>query len=116
MGYTHLNMEDENGDDTRTFIPTEQFKLATAYKVPGINGLRVGGGVRWQNEIYYNDTEVESSYALVDLFAQYAVNKNITVALNAYNVGDKKYRESPQWGQANYGAPQSIVGSLTWQY
>lgn len=115
-GYTYLDMEDENGDDTRVFIPTKQFKLAASYQVPYFNGLNVGGGVRWQNEIYYGDTEVQGSYALVDLFAQYQLNKNVSVALNLYNVGDEKYLESPQWGQANYGAPRSAIGSVTWTY
>lgn len=116
MGYTYLDMEDENGDKTRTFIPTKQVKVAASYQVPQLAGLNVGGGIRWQNEIYFGDVEVQDSYALVDLFAQYQLNQNLTLALNLYNVGNEKYRESPQWGQANYGASRSALGSVTWSY
>lgn len=115
-GFTNLQIDDSNGDKTRRFIPTKQFKLATAYQVPGIEGLRVGGGVRWQNEMYVGDVEVEGSYALVDLFASYQITENLTLALNVDNVGDKKYLLSPQWGQANYGEPRNIVGTVTWNY
>ena len=116
VGYTDLRMEDEDGEAIRTFIPSRQFKLVTAYKIPSMDKLRVGGGLNWQNDIHYGDTEVQGSYALVDLFAQYEVNQNLMLALNANNVGDRKYRESPQWGQANFGAPRNVMGSVTWRY
>lgn len=115
-GYTQVEVEDENGDDTRRFIPTKLFKLASAYSLPGLPELRIGGAINWQNEIYYSDTEVQDSYALVDIFAKYAMTDNLTLALNVNNVGDKKYRLSPQWGQANYGAPRSVMASVTWNY
>jgi outer membrane receptor for ferric coprogen and ferric-rhodotorulic acid len=115
-GYTHVNVQDDSGKDTRRFIPTHQFKLATAYNVAAISGLRVGAGVNWQNEIYYGDTQVQGDLALVDLFARYAVTTNLTLALNVNNAGDEKYLLSPQWGQANYGAPRNVMGSITWRY
>ncbi|MCH1919040.1 TonB-dependent siderophore receptor [Shewanella sp. A3A] len=115
-GYTQVKVEDENGADTRRFIPTQQFKLATAYNVPVIDGLRVGAGINWQNEIYYGDSEVQGAYALVDLFASYQLTPNLKLALNLNNVGDEKYRLSPQWGQANFGAPRNVMGSITWRY
>ena len=115
-GYTQLEIEDENGDDARKFIPTKQFKFAMAYQVPALMGLRLGAAVNWQNEIYYGATEVQNCYALVDIFARYDITSNITIALNVDNVADKKYRESPQWGQANYGPSRSVFGSITWTY
>lgn len=115
-GYTHVGVENDNGDKTRRFIPTNQFKLAMAYNLASVEGLRVGAGINWQNEIYYGDTEVQGSYALVDLFARYALTTNLTLALNLNNVGDEKYLLSPQWGQANYGAPRNVTGSISWRY
>lgn len=115
-GYSQIKVEDENGDKTRRFIPTQQFKLATAYNVPAVSGLRVGAGVNWQNEIYYGNSEVQDAYALVDLFARYALTPNLDIALNVNNVGDKKYRLSPQWGQANFGAPRNVMVSVNWRY
>lgn len=115
-GYTRVKVEDDNGKDTRRFIPTEQFKLATAYNVAAISGLRIGAGINWQSEIYYGNTQVQGSFALIDLFAQYALTQNLSVALNINNAGDEKYLLSPQWGQANHGAPRNVMGSITWRY
>lgn len=115
-GYTHVEVENDNGDKTRRFIPAQQFKLATAYSLAEVPGLRVGAGINWQSKIYVGNTRVQGSYALVDLFAHYALTTNLTLALNVNNVGDEKFLLSPQWGQANYGAPRNVTGSITWRY
>lgn len=115
-GYTKLSVEDENGNDTRRFIPTQQLKLAVAYEVPFISGLRIGSGVNWQNAMYYGNTEVQKSYALIDVFAKYQLSNQVTLGLNVNNLSDEKYRLSPQWGQANYGASRNVMASLSWQY
>ena len=115
-GFTQIDVVDQNGIDTRRFIPTEQFKLAAGYQLSRLPALRVGTGINWQNEIYYGDIEVQSGYALVDFFARYNVNSNVTFAVNIHNVTDEKYRLSPQWGQANFGAPRNIWVSVAWQF
>lgn len=115
-GYTQVEVEDDNNKTTRRFIPKRQFKLATAYKLPLMPSLRLGAGVNWQSEIYFGDTQVQGTYALVDLFARYELIAGLTFSLNLNNVGDKKYLLSPQWGQANYGAPRSVTGSVSWRY
>ncbi|MDZ7922686.1 MAG: TonB-dependent siderophore receptor [Marinagarivorans sp.] len=115
-GYTQVGVDDDKGDDTRRFIPEHQFKLATAYRVLAVPGLRVGGGINWQSEIYYGDTRVQGDFALVDIFAQYALTKKLTLALNVNNVGDEKHLLSPQWGQVNYGPSRNVMGSITWRY
>ncbi|WP_052502540.1 TonB-dependent siderophore receptor [Halarcobacter anaerophilus] len=107
-GFTSLRIEDEEGNKARRYIPTRLFKLATSYEIPNITNLRVGGGLSWQNEIYFNDTQIQGSYALLDFFAQYQLTKDISVAINVDNVTDKKYKESPKWGQANYGAQEVL--------
>lgn len=115
-GFTALKVDDEHNNRTRRYIPTRQFKLATSYRVPILDDLRIGGAVRWQNEIYYNDVEVQDSYTLVDVFAKYQITYNLSFALNVNNLTDKKYFESPQWGQALYGESRSVLGTITWQY
>lgn len=115
-GYTQVKVEDDNNQATRRFIPKHQFKLATAYSVPVVPGLRLGAGLNWQSEIYFGDTKVQNGYALVDLVARYELISGLTLSLNLNNVGDKKYLLSPQWGQANYGAPRHMMGSVSWRY
>lgn len=115
-GFTKVDVKDQYGDYTRRFIPAKQLKIATAYDVSALPGLRVGGGINWQSEIYYANTEVQGSYALVDLFAQYSLTPAIQLALNIHNATDKQHRLSPQWGQANYGAPRNYMASVSWQF
>ncbi len=114
-GYTSLQIDDENGDATRRFVPTKQLKLASSYQTP-LDGLWIGAGLRWQNEIYVGDIEVQENYTLLDLFARYQVSERVTLTLNVNNVSDEKYLESPQWGQAIFGEPRTIIGTLTWNY
>ncbi|HSX52329.1 MAG TPA: TonB-dependent siderophore receptor [Cellvibrio sp.] len=115
-GYTQVGVEDDNGNDTRRFIPEHQFKLATAYSLADVPGLRIGAGVNWQSELYLGNDEVQGDLTLIDIFAQYALTQNLTLALNINNVADEKYLLSPQWGQANYGAPRNVMGSISWRY
>lgn len=115
-GYTQVKVEDDAGNTTRRFIPKHQFKLATAYKLPSIENLRVGAAINWQSEIYFGNTKVQSNFALIDLFAQYNLTQNLTLSLNLNNATDEKYLLSPQWGQANYGAPRNLTGAISWRY
>ncbi|MDX1756509.1 MAG: TonB-dependent siderophore receptor [Marinobacter sp.] len=115
-GYTYLDIEDEDGNDTRTHIPTKLLKLAAAYQLPPVPALRVGGGVKWQNETFAGSTEVQDSYYLVDLFASYDLSTHLNVAVNVENLTDEKYLNSPQWYQAFHGAPRNLQASLTWHY
>ncbi|TCK09124.1 TonB-dependent siderophore receptor [Marinobacterium mangrovicola] len=115
-GFTALQIDDVDGHETRTYIPTRQFKLATSYRIPSMENLRIGGGVRWQNEIYYNGVEVQDSYALVDLFAKHQLTDNVSLALNINNLTNEEYFESPQWGQVLYGEPRRVLGTLTLKY
>jgi outer membrane receptor for ferric coprogen and ferric-rhodotorulic acid len=115
-GYTQVKVEDDAGNITRRFIPKHQFKLATAYKLPSIENLRVGAAINWQSEIYFGNTQVQSDFTLIDLFVQYTLTQNLTLALNLNNATDEKYLLSPQWGQANYGAPRNLMGSISWRY
>lgn len=115
-GYTDLSIEGKDGKDTRTYIPTKQFKLAGAYQVASFSGLRVGGGLNWQNDIYYNNKKVQGDFMLVDVFASYQPTDHLTLALNLNNVGNEKYRESVQNGQSYYGPGRNVMASLTWRY
>lgn len=115
-GYTRVKVEDDNNQITRRFIPKNQFKLATAYQLPMLPDLRLGAALNWQSDIYYGNTKVQSDYARVDLFARYDLTQNLSLSLNLNNITDEKYLLSPQWGQANYGAPRNVMGSISWRY
>jgi outer membrane receptor for ferric coprogen and ferric-rhodotorulic acid len=128
-GYTGLDIEDQDGNDTRTWLPTKTFKLATTYTVPEFNDLKLGAQLRWQNTITYADPYVQDyglvagdvileqgDYAVLDLMASVRVADHVRAGVNVRNVTDSKYLASLMWGQAFYAAPRSASVSLSFEY
>lgn len=128
-GYTGIEIENEAGDPTRTFLPTKSLKLATTYTVPQLNDLRFGAQLRWQNQISAVDSDVQGygvvtgdvtvtqkSYAVVDLMAGIRLLDRVRATVNVRNVGNEKYLASLMWGQAYYAAPRSANVTLSFAY
>ncbi len=115
MGYTYVDIKDEDGNKARRYIPKREFKLSSAYQLTSAP-LRVGASLRWQSEIYSGDNEAQDSYALVNTFAQYKPTKDLSVNLNINNITDEKYKLTAQWGQSNYGAPRNATISLKYTF
>ncbi|MEG3150038.1 TonB-dependent siderophore receptor [Sphingomonas sp. ZT3P38] len=128
-GYTGLEIKDQAGDKTRTFLPTKSLKLATTYVVPQLNDLKLGAQLRWQNQISYADPYVQDygvvtgdvilkqkGYAVVDLMAGIRLLDRVRATVNVRNVGDRKYLGSLMWGQAFYAAPRSATVALNFAY
>ncbi|EIZ77382.1 tonB-dependent siderophore receptor family protein [Novosphingobium sp. Rr 2-17] len=128
-GFTWLNIEDAQGNDTRTWIPTKSLKLATTYTVPQLNDLKLGAQLRWQNTTRTQITDLatyggpdeavtvkQKGYAVLDLMAGIKVIDHLKASVNVRNVTDKKYLNSLKWGQAYYAAPRSAVVSVTFEY
>jgi outer membrane receptor for ferric coprogen and ferric-rhodotorulic acid len=128
-GYTYLEIEDQNGDPTRTWLPTQTLKLATTYSVPALNDLKLGAQLRWQNAITYVDPYVQDEgivtgdvvlrqdgYAVLDLMAGVRVVDRLRATVNVRNVTDTKYLASLMWGQAFYAAPRNFSLTLSFAY
>lgn len=126
-GYTHLmSIKNDDGDNVKPFTPRRLARLTAVYKVPQVEGLKVGANVSWQSDVHVDLTIPagtfrfkQESYATVNLLANYEIDKNWSAALNLYNVTDKKYFNSLQFagfGQAFYAAPLSGLATLTWKY
>lgn len=128
-GYTQYDIEDDEGNDTRTWLPTKSLKLSTTYVVPQFNDLKLGAQLRWQNaikttltdvydgEVYMGDVVVkQKSYAVLDLMAGVKLVDRLRASLNVKNVTNTKYLGSLMWGQAFYAAPRSAVVTLSFDY
>ena len=76
--------------------------------------------MQWQDSIAITpETDIrirQGSYALVDMFVRYNLSENLSVALNATNLTDRKHYESLYWTQAYYGAPRQWQAAITWRY
>lgn len=118
-GYSAMSLEGEDGESVKTYVPRHTFTLSTTYRVPMVDGLKVGMNVNWRGDIHRDiaGTRVyQDSYTLVDLMASYDIDKRTTLALNLDNVTNEKYLTSLLWDQSFYGTPRSATLTLNWKY
>lgn len=140
-GYTFNDNENKAASGRySTVTPKHLFKLWTSYELKGIlSDLKLGGGITAQSSYYqkgsarafnqatglYNGPSVpydftEPGRVLVDLFAQYRLNKYWSATLNVNNIFDKKYYQSVTSnnpGAGNfYGEPRNFLVSMRYSY
>lgn len=100
-GYTDLDIENEAGNDARTWLPTRTLKLSTTYAIPQLNDLKFGGQLRWQNATSTDvagGTVKQKGYAVADLMASVRVMDHVSASLNVRNVTNTRYLNSLMWG------------------
>jgi len=121
-GYTWLEVEDAQGEATRTFIPRQLLRVAGSWQA--LEALKLGASLSWQSGIYRDDVAGngmpvrtrQDAYALLDLMARYEFNKHWSATLNLENVTNEKYLTSLYWSQSYYGAPRSASVSVDWKF
>jgi outer membrane receptor for ferric coprogen and ferric-rhodotorulic acid len=125
-GYSQYTVEDTDGNDLNTDIPTKIFKLFTSYEFDGaLQGLMLGGGVNWQNETYSEGTNPagnpdrfeQGSYVLANLMARYNFTDALSMQFNAANITDEKYySQVGQFSSYRYGTPRNYTLSLSYRF
>ncbi|MCJ9708973.1 TonB-dependent receptor, partial [Bordetella hinzii] len=122
-GYTRLSLQDAHGAYTRPYTPREMFRLSATYRVPGLEGLKLGASLNWRSRTYNEGNALpgvriaQPAYALLNLMARYDISRQVFVAVNVNNVTDKKALTSRYWAdQGYYGAPRNVLVSLNWKY
>ena len=121
-GYTRLDVEDGAGNDSRTYVPRSLLRASAVARIAAVPGLRVGGSLRWQDDIHReafladgSATRIrQDSYAVLGLMAGYRAANGWEATLNLDNITDEKYLASLYWEQGYYAAPRSV--SLTVGY
>jgi len=116
-GLTHLQVEDADGDDTRTYVPRDTARIATTYDIA--DGLTIGGNLRWQSAIHRDATIArieQPAYAVLGLMARYDFAERWSATLNLDNATDKKYLPSLYWEQAYYAAPRNVSLTLAYRF
>lgn len=116
-GFTALTMDDEDGNEARTFIPRRTLKLLADYSPKWEEKLNAGISLRWQSDMYYETSYgriTQDSYALVGGYVQYTVNDQVSLSLNLDNITNEKYLSSVRTDQAFYGAPTDYRLTLRW--
>ncbi|WMJ68154.1 catecholate siderophore receptor Fiu [Stenotrophomonas sp. 24(2023)] len=121
-GYSHLDTQVKEGakvaaDGTTnlTYTPADTFTSWTSYTLPF--GLTIGGGVRYAGGLHRGtDGAVGTpaytrSYTVVDAMVSWAINDNVSLRLNGYNLFDKDYVASINKSGYRYtpGAPRTFL-------
>jgi outer membrane receptor for ferric coprogen and ferric-rhodotorulic acid len=117
FGASRYVAKDINGADINTNLPQTTIKLFTSYTPQSLTDLTVGGGVNWQNGIYYPVPAYgrieQDSYALVSAFVRYRLAPQFSVQANLNNLLDKKYFSQIN-GYGAYGDGRN--GSITFNW
>lgn len=114
-----LDQQNATGVDTTGVQWTPDYS-ATLWTQYSFNGFSIGGGARYMGEqkklvttassATNNMPEIES-YIVADAMLAYAVNKNLNLRLNVYNIFDKEYVETLNNGgsRVRLGLPRSAM-------
>ena len=58
----------------------------------------------------------QPGYALLDLLAAYKLTPNLSVSANLRNVTNVKYLTALNYDQGYYGAPRTVLGTISLKY
>ncbi|UYK84621.1 ferric-rhodotorulic acid/ferric-coprogen receptor FhuE [Xanthomonas sacchari] len=119
FGASRYVAKDVAGADINSQLPQTTLKLYSSYTPRSLSELTVGGGVNWQNRIYYVDATygrfAQSGYALVSAFARYRLSPAFSVQLNLNNLLDKRYY-AQIYGYGAWGEPRNGTLSFSWSF
>ncbi len=119
LGYTALELDGLNGDDTYPWVPRRSANLVLSARAPGYAPLSYGIGGRWQGGV----SNVESSglrvrqgsYAVVNAFMAWDFLDNASLRLNVNNAFNEKYINTLRYS-GYYGAPANYSVTLDWRF
>jgi outer membrane receptor for ferric coprogen and ferric-rhodotorulic acid len=114
-GYTFVDIRDAEDKHAVTYSPKHMLRASTTYRIPGLEQLKVGASMSWQDETR-NGIAEQDAYGLVNLMASYEIDRNWTLSANLNNLTDEKYLTSLYWSQAYYGAPRNASMTVSWNY
>jgi outer membrane receptor for ferric coprogen and ferric-rhodotorulic acid len=79
--------------------------------------LKLGASAQYQSRII-SPTGLgrQGNYALLDLLAAYGITPNISAAVNLRNVTNTKYLTATNFDGGYYGAPRSVLGTISVRY
>ncbi|MEH3121612.1 MAG: TonB-dependent receptor [Sphingomonas phyllosphaerae] len=125
-----LKLRDGSGGEARTFVPRNVGRLNVTYSPPSLPELKMGTSMQYQSRIYYDTADYygaatvtgangrieQGGYALVDLFGAYDLTEQVRLGVNVRNITNEKYLNSLTFSQSYYGAPRTVLGTVTVRY
>jgi outer membrane receptor for ferric coprogen and ferric-rhodotorulic acid len=116
-GYTLMRIEDPDGNPVRRFVARNTGRLNVSYTLPMLPQLKLGAAAQYQSRII-SPTGLgrQGNYALLDLLGAYAITPNISAAVNVRNVTNTKYLTATNFDGGYYGAPRTVMGTISVRY
>ena len=97
------------------YVPKHAASVWTAYSAAEgfLKGLELGGGLTYQSKVFLNaeNTQVTPSYVSFDALLGYTFG-NFRLAVNGYNLSDKRFYSQVNGGRVVPAAGRSFVASL----
>ncbi len=96
------------------FTPETAASLWTTYNFTGLlNGLEIGGGVTYQDDVWLNNTNTAAApgYTTVDGLVSYAFDR-YRISLNAYNLTDELYFSQVHGNRLTPAQGRTFIASL----
>ncbi len=115
VAYLDATLQSQGPNNGRELTLTPAFSGSLWTTVRVWRGLTAGGGVRHVGSSYVNaaNTIRIPAYSLVDGLAEFALNRRLTLRVNAYNLTDAVYvrNVNNNGGRYNPGNPRSVLVS-----
>ena len=126
-GYTLMRVRGSDDRPVRTFVPRQLGRLNLTYSPPSLPALKLGAAVQYQTKIYLEPGALsvttqrpiritQPRYALLDLLASYKLTEQVQLSVNLKNVTNAKYLTALNFDQGYYGAPRTVLGTISLRY
>lgn len=132
-GYAHTTVRNPQGVRQNTTTPVDTFRLNASWRPDGAwSRLSLGGGATWQSAIWrmsnrpaadyatsgrtYRSPITQDAFFLLNAFASYRFNDNLSAQLNISNLLDRKYYNNVGFYDGVYwGEPRNVRLTLRWK-
>jgi len=126
-GFTTMRVRGDDDQAVRTFVPRNTARLNLTYTPAPLPALKLGASMQYQSRFYFEPGTnsvttgqpirlTQGNYALLDLLARYDLTPRIAVSANVRNVTNAKYLTALTFDQSRYGAPRTVLGTISLRY
>ncbi|WP_066781189.1 TonB-dependent siderophore receptor [Sphingomonas sp. CCH5-D11] len=125
-GFTFMKIRNEDDQPERTFVPRNIGRLNLTYSPPSLPQLKVGTSIQYQSDFYFEPGGLtpagdpirldQGDYVLADLMGRYELTPHVALSVNVRNVTNKRYLSALTFDQSYYGAPRTVLGTITFRY
>lgn len=118
-GYTALELDGLDGDDTYPWVPRRTANLLLSGRLPIYEALSWGLGGRWQSGVFNTESSGyrvrQDRYAVFNAYVAWDFAPDASLSLNANNLTDETYINTLRYS-GYYGAPANYTLSLDWRF